>query len=197
MAQVAASLLKHRGEMTRAMQSQRGYSLNELLLTIAVAATVMGMAVPILTDVSEGSRFTASVRMVERELQSARLKAVTSNVSVRVRTNCPSAGYIRTVEVVGNPGIDSAANRCATTAYPFPPADNEMATRPNHDGPARVLPDGTTVGDMVLQFLPDGTVTQVVANAPQRIDGTVTLTVARNYKSKSVTINGAGKIQLQ
>jgi type II secretory pathway pseudopilin PulG len=196
MAQVASSLLKEEGEMTTAMRSERGYSLNELLLTVAVAATLMGMAVPLLSDVSEGSRFNASVRLVERELQSARLKAVTSNVTLRVRTNCPSAGYVRTVEVLGN-ALDSAANRCATAAYPFPPADTEMATRPNHDGPPRVLPEGTTVGDMVLQFTPDGTVQQVVANAPQRIDAPVTLTVQRNYKSKSVTINGAGKIQLQ
>jgi Tfp pilus assembly protein FimT len=196
-AQVAFSLLKEEGEMTTAMRSERGYSLNELLLTVAVAATLMGMAVPILTDVSEGSRFNASVRLVERELQSARLKAVTSNVALRVRTNCPSAGYIRTVEVVGNAAVDSAVNRCATNAYPFPPADTETATRPNHDGPPRVLPEGTTVSDMVLEFSPDGMVTQVVANAPQRIDAPVTVTVQRNYKSKSVTINGAGKIQLQ
>lgn len=182
--------------MRTTMRSERGYSLNELLLTVAVAATLMGMAVPILTDVSEGSRFNASVRMVERELQSARLKAVTSNVVLRVRTNCPSAGYVRIVEVLGT-AADQAGNRCSTTAYPFPAADNELATRPNHDGPARVLPQGTTVSDMVLQFSPDGTVMQVVANAPQRIDGTVTMTVQRNYKSKSVTINGAGKIQLQ
>jgi len=178
------------------MRSERGFSLNELLLTIAVAATLMAMAVPILSDVSEGSRFTASVRLVERELQSARLKAVSSNVTLRVRTNCPSAGYIRTVEVVGG-AVDSALNGCSAGAYPFPPGDTELATRPNHDGPTRVLLEGTSVTDMVLQFAPDGTVTEVVANTPQRITGTVTVTVARNYKSKSVTINGAGKIQLQ
>lgn len=183
--------------MNRAMQSERGFSLNELLLTIAVAATLMAMAVPVLTDVTEGSKFNAAVRMVERELQSARLKAVTNNTVLRVRTNCPSAGYVRTVEVVGNAAVDTAANRCATAAYPFPPADAELTTRPNHDGPPRVLPAGTTVGDMVLQFAPDGTVSQVVSNVPQRIDTPVSLTVQRNYKSKSVTINGAGKIQLQ
>lgn len=182
--------------MTTAMRSERGYSLNELMLTVAVAATLMAMAVPIMTDVSEGSRFNASVRMVERELQSARLKAVTSNVVLRVRTNCPSAGYVRTVEVLGT-AADSNPNRCSAAAYPFPPADTEMATRPNHDGPARVLTEGTVVSDMVLQFAPDGTVMEVVANTPQRIDGSVSLTVARNSKSKSVTINGAGKVQLQ
>ena len=177
-------------------RSDRGFSINELMLTVAVAATLMAIAVPILTDVGEGARFNASVRMVERELQSARLKAVNANTVLRVRTNCPSAGYIRTVEVVGNAVVDTAIDRCDAGRYPYPPADTEMTTRPNHDGPVRVLPDGTAVGNIVLQFSPDGTVTQVVANAPQRIDGDVSLTVSRNYKSKSVTINGAGKIQL-
>jgi type II secretory pathway pseudopilin PulG len=189
-------LLNEEPEMTTTMRSERGYSLNELMLTVAVAATLMAMAVPILTDVSEGSRFNASVRMVERELQSARLKAVNANVVLRVRTNCPSAGYVRTVEVLGT-AADTNPNRCSAAAYPFPPADTELATRPNHDGPARVLPEGTAVNDMVLQFSPDGTVMQVVAGAPQRIDGSVTVTVSRYTKSKAVTINGAGKVQLQ
>jgi prepilin-type N-terminal cleavage/methylation domain-containing protein len=179
------------------MRSDRGFTLNELLLTVAVAATLMAMAVPVLTDVTEGSKFNAAVRMVERELQSARLKAVTNNTVLRVRTNCPSAGYVRTVEVVGNPAVDNAANRCQTNNYPFPPADTEITTRPNHDGPPRVLPQGATVTDLVVEFQPDGTAMQVVANAPQRIDGFATLTVQRSYKSKSVTINAAGKIQLQ
>lgn len=182
--------------MKTSMRSESGFSINELMLTVAVAATLMAIAVPILTDVSEGARFNASVRMVERELQSARLKAVNANTVLRVRTNCPSAGFMRTVEVVGNAGVDGAVNRCDTGAYPYPPADTEITTRPNHDGPVRVLPEGTVVGDIVLQFSPDGTVSQVVANVPQAITADVSLTVSRNYKYKSVTINGAGKIQL-
>src|ERR671918_360200 len=64
---VATSLLKHIREMNTSMRSDRGFSINELMLTVAVAATLMAIAVPILTDVGEGARFNASVRMVERE----------------------------------------------------------------------------------------------------------------------------------
>ena len=38
---------------------------------------------------------------LEREFQSARLRAVIANRSLRVRLNCPAAGYYRTVEVLG------------------------------------------------------------------------------------------------
>ena len=175
--------------------SERGFSLNELMLVVAVAATMMTVAVPVMTDVAESSKLGNSARGIERELQSARLKAVTTNRILRVRLNCPVAGYYRTVEYL-NSAADSAANRCLVTAYPFP-ADNDLMTRPNYDGPLRELPVGSTVGTDVLEFHPDGTAVQVVANAPQAISTQVTITVTRRSKTKAITVNGAGKIQLQ
>jgi hypothetical protein len=49
----------------------------------------------------------------------------------------------------------------------------------------------------VLEFHPDGSAYEVVGNVPQRIANVVTVTVTRMNKSKRITINGAGKIQLQ
>ena len=176
-------------------RSERGFSLNELLMTIAVAGTLMVVAVPVFSDVSESTKLNGAARELERELQSARLKAVTSNRILRVRLNCPSAGYYRTVEYL-NTAADSATNRCLLSAYPFP-ADNDLMTRPNYDGPVRILPSGATVTTDALEFHPDGTAQRVVSNVAQTITTPVTLTVTRNSKSKAMTINGAGKIQLQ
>ncbi|MCA1560822.1 MAG: GspH/FimT family pseudopilin [Acidobacteria bacterium] len=173
--------------------SDRGFSLTELMLTVATAATLMAVTVPILTDVTEGSKLNAAARELERELQSARLKAVSANRILRVRLNCPATGYYRTVELL-NTTADAATNRCLLTAYPFP-ADTDVMTRPNHDGPVRTLPSGATVASSVLEFRPDGTAYNVVTNVAQTIATPVTLTVTRNNKSKSMTINGAGKIQ--
>jgi hypothetical protein len=60
------------------------------------------------------------------------LKAVSSNRVIRVRLNCRT-GYIRSVEVLGTAadGIEPLL----TTAYPFPPPDDDIMTRPNFDGP--------------------------------------------------------------
>jgi len=111
--------------------------------------------------------------------------------------NCPANGYIRSVEVLGT-GADNATNRCVTTTYPFPPPDNDIMTRPNFDGPVRVLPDGAAVSSKVLQFSPDGTAMEVVAGVPTSIAGApVSVTITRDSKSRTVTVNNAGKIQLQ
>ena len=133
--------------------------------------------------------------MVERELQDARMRAVKANRALRVRTNCPAVGYIRTVEVLDT-AADSAANRCLQAAYPFPADDNVM-TRPNYDGPVRPIPNNASVTTATYQFHPDGTVFSVVANVPTRMAAEQTVTVTRSSKSRSVKINGAGKIQLQ
>lgn len=181
--------------MRSARLSDRGFSLTELMLTVTVAATLMAITVPVLTDVTEGSKLNAAARELERELQGARLRAVSANRILRVRLNCPATGYYRTVELL-NTTADTATNRCVPSAYPFP-ADTDVMTRPNHDGPVRTLPNGATVATSVLEFHPDGTAYYVVTNVAQTIATPVTLTVTRNNKSKSMTINGAGKIQYQ
>lgn len=175
--------------------AERGFSLTELMLTIAVASTLLVVAVPVFSDVSDGTKLNGAARELERELQGARLKAVTSNRILRVRLNCPGAGYYRTVEYL-NASADVATNRCVLSAYPFP-ADNDLMTRPNYDGPLRILPNGATVSTDVLEFHPDGTAQRVVSNVPQTITTPVTVTVTHKNKSKAMTINGAGKIQMQ
>lgn len=177
-------------------RSERGFSLIELMMVVALAGTLMVVAVPVLTDLSENSKLGTATREVERELQSARLKAVSTNRSLRVRLNCPAAGYFRTVEVLGT-SADATTARCLLTGYPYPAADTNQMTRPNHDGPLRILPHGATVTGSTLEFRPDGTVLEVVSGAAQLISTAVTTTVTRKDQSRVVTINGAGRIQLQ
>jgi prepilin-type N-terminal cleavage/methylation domain-containing protein len=173
-----------------------GFTLTELMLTVAVLGTITAIALPVMTDITAATKLNEAARTVEREFQSARLKAVSSNRVLRVRTNCPSAGYIRTVELLGT-AVDSATNRCLQSVYPFPAPDTEITTRPNLDGPVRTIPNSATVDNIVLQFSPDGTVTNVVSNVPTVIASPVTVTVTRQGKSKSMTVNSIGKIQLQ
>jgi type IV fimbrial biogenesis protein FimT len=176
-------------------ENARGFTLIELMMTVALAATLLAIGVPVMLDVTESSKLTGAAREVERELQSARLRAVANNRSLRVRLNCPATGYYRTVEVLGT-AADNATNRCLLSAYPFP-ADNDVITRPNFDGPVRVLPNMATVTDAALEFRADGTAFNVVANVAQPLAAPLTITVTRKGKTKAMTVNGVGKIQYQ
>ena len=120
-----------------------GFSLIELLVATALIAIISAMAVPIMTNAADSIRLGQATRQVERELQTARLAAVSANQPMRLRFDCPAARQFRIVELVGTPSIpaaaDSAANRCGLGTYPYPAADSNPLTRPNHDGPLREM----------------------------------------------------------
>jgi len=153
-------------------------------------------------------RLGMSLRDVERELQFAKLKAVSTNRPMRVRFDCPSAGKLRVVEVIGTSALpdandaDAITNRCSETAYPYSPtgADRSRLTRPNNDGPVRTLFSGTTfTAKQTLEFWPNGTVhtpCQAACSTSGTQIGTVTLTLKRKTKTKNITVNGLGKILL-
>ena len=192
-----ATLLLIQGiPMFSGSRNDRGFTVTEMLMVVAMIAVLAVIALPVMKDLTQSIKLNEAARLVEREMQDARLKAVSSNRVIRVRLNCPATGYIRSVEVLGT-AADSASNRCLTTAYPFPPADNDIMTRPNFDGPVRTLPLGATVSNEILQFSPDGTAATVISGVPTSIATPVTVTISRDGKSKTVTVNNAGKIQLQ
>ena len=190
------------------LTSAAGFTLVDILATLAIIGTVSAMAVPQVIDAVDSMRLGMSLRDVERELQFARLKAVSTNRPMRVRFDCPSAGKIRAVELIGTPAVpdandaDAVLNRCSETAYPYLPTggDHSRLTRPNNDGPVRTLYPGTTfTAKQTLEFWPNGTVhnaCQANCDAGPAQIATVTLTLSRKGKTKNITVNGFGKILL-
>jgi prepilin-type N-terminal cleavage/methylation domain-containing protein len=174
----------------------RGFSLTELMLVVAVGATLMAIAVPVFTSISDATKLSNAAQAVERELQTARMRAVSSNTSLRVRTNCPQAGYYRIIERLGT-SADGNLSRCSLSSYPWPAADTDLATEPNYDGPVRQMLNDAAVSDGWLEFRPDGTAWQVVSGTAAAITTPVAITVTRNGQSKSITVNELGKVLLQ
>jgi type II secretory pathway pseudopilin PulG len=185
--------------------SAAGFTLVDTLLTATFLGIVAATAVPAVMDVSDSLRLGQGAREVERELQTARLRAVGTNRPIRVRFNCPAAGEYRMVELIGTPttpaAADGALNRCVQGDYPYPPADQNPITVPNHDGPTRRLPVSVTFGAIkTLEFWPDGSVHADTGGGnpwPVLTTTGTAITVVKKTETKSITVNGLGKIQIQ
>jgi Tfp pilus assembly protein FimT len=160
---------------------------------------IAGMAVPQFNNLIESQRARTAARVVERELQSARLKAVSASRPLRVRFNCPAAGQLRTLEVTGIATTDNAANRCDPVAFPTPGPNDGLRATPALDSPVAYLPDGTTVTGTALgiEFGPKGTVHLAdTSGNPTVINGDLVITVTRNGYSRTVTVNALGRVRL-
>jgi prepilin-type N-terminal cleavage/methylation domain-containing protein len=194
----------------------RGFSFPEIVLALALVAIVGAIGVPAITNMLPSMRVGMSARAVERQLQMARLKAVSTNRTIRVRFNCPGAGQYRMVELIGTPGIPAAddddgaaATRCGYAKYPYPDAETGVFDIPNHDGPIQMLDrDVAFVAVDTIEFRPNGTAhidqgsgdpwDPIPENAPVRIqvkrtDGS---DVAQEESLKTIEVNGLGRIRI-
>jgi Tfp pilus assembly protein FimT len=112
---------------------EAGFSVIEVTVVAGVAMITMGLAAPSITSAIDSYKFNSEVQTVAATIRSARYKAVSNNVTLRLRFNCPATGQMRLVEVTGDSAIDTATDRCDTAAYPYP--SNPDAAAPNNDGP--------------------------------------------------------------
>ena len=191
----------------RHLGSALGFSIVDMLATMAVIVTVAAIAAPQAVNMVDSMRLGMAERDVERELQFARLKAVSTSRPMRVRFDCPTVGKLRVVEVIGTPAVpdandaDTYTNRCNETLFPYSPtgADQSRLTRPNNDGPIRLLqPQTTFTAKKTLEFWADGSVHADLnggANPWPNIGSAgVTITLSRKGRTKNITVNGLGKI---
>lgn len=114
-----------------------GFTLLELIVAIAIASVVMGIAIPSFLSWMPTLRLSSGARQVAMDLQVARMKAISQNVKYRL-------------------------NFVTATSYTFEKdADNNgVFDSPAESGPFS-LPDGITVtatGALASEFQPRGTV---------------------------------------
>jgi prepilin-type N-terminal cleavage/methylation domain-containing protein len=192
--------------MGKIVRSTLGFTIIELLVTVALIGIVAGMAVPLMTNAVDAIKLGEATREVERELQHARFTAVSANQPMRMRFDCPAAGNYRIIELVGTPSVpvaaDVAANRCSLANYPYPAdTDKNPLTRPNKDGPLRYLdPKVTFTTAATIEFWPDGSAHMAsgATNPWPPIAGAgYTVVLTKGTKTKSILVNGVGKIQIQ
>ena len=185
--------------MRRAARSDAGFTLIELLIVSMLALAVSAIAAPAFSSFRESQRARNAARLVERELQTARLKAVTASRALRVRFDCPVPGQFRVLEVTGVATTDDSASRCDPLAFPFPGPNDSLRATPSLDSPVFHLPDDTTVTGAIRQFEfdPRGQVFAVSGTGDATALGAdATLTITRHGWTNTVTINALGRIKL-
>ena len=175
----------------------------DMVAVMGLISVLAAIAIPTIQRIGDSIALGQSQRLVVSTLQQARLKAVTANRIMRVRFNCPAAGQMRMLELIGTPTApsteDVASNRCSNTAYPYPAADYNPVTLPNQDGPvvrinSNVMFDTTET----IEFRPSGTAWSVngdgTSSAPLAGAG-ASITVRKGSVVKAVTVNALGRVQ--
>ena len=183
---------------------ERGFTLIEVMMMSALIVIISGIGVALMRNVADGIKLGQAARQVERELQTARLKAVSANQPMWVRFDCPVAKQYRMVELVGTPSVpaaaDAAVSRCSQSTFPFPAPDTNILTRPNHDGPLRQIDASVTFQQATtIEFWPDGTAHMDVGGTnpwPTIVSPGTNIILARNGRTKTIVVNSVGKIQL-
>jgi Tfp pilus assembly protein FimT len=188
------------------MHSQRGVSLIDMLVVVSLIGIIMAITVPNLLASLDAVRLGQAARGVEREMQVAKSRAVGKGRAMRVRFNCPAAGQYRITELLGTVSVptpaDAAANRCDPTVYPYPAADANPTTLPNHDGPVQQLDSSVTFDlSQTIEFWSDGTAHYPAGGAaspwPMIPVAGIQIGLVRKGVTATITVNGLGKIQLQ
>lgn len=183
------------------MHDDRGFSAVELLVVIAVFFVIAAVATPAFMNVVDGMRLGQAAREVERELQDGRLRAVSTNRRIRVRTNCPVAGQYRIVQVTGT-AADTDPLRCDDRNYPYN-ASNQNPVTKLQDGQLKRLYSGVSVAfespttAVGIEFHSNGAAFTVDSGGAT---GTITtpaiVRLTKGTNIRRITINGLGKIQL-
>jgi prepilin-type N-terminal cleavage/methylation domain-containing protein len=188
----------------RLRSSERGFSLIDMMAVVAIIGIVSAIALPSMLGAMERVRLGQSAREVERELQTAKSRAVVKGRAMRVHFDCPEDGTYRTVELIGTTSApaaaDSAANRCTEASYPFPAADDDLVTLPNLDGPMRRLdPTVSFSAAQTIEFRANGTAFYDAGAGDYDLIPVagIAITLERNGVTSTITVNGLGKVERQ
>jgi prepilin-type N-terminal cleavage/methylation domain-containing protein len=184
--------------------NQRGFTLVDMLAVVVILVTASAIALPSMISAMDRAKLPQAAREVERELQTAKSRAVIKGRAMRVRFNCPSAGEYRMVELLGTTSVplaaDSAVDRCSPTLYPYPAGDSDPVTTPNLDGPVRTIDSTIVFGNTeVIEFRANGTAWYEAG--PGDFDlipvAGIQITLVRDSLTETITVNGLGKVSLQ
>ena len=156
--------------MTYRRFAPRGFTLTELLLTIAVAATLTGIAVPLTSSTVEAVRAAGAARHLAARIAMVRIDAVRRSTTLALRFEAEGADYfytshadmngngVRTTEIASGVDATLTSPERLRTSYPgvvfgllpgIPDLDGVQGNR-----------DGVRIGTArILSLTPNGSAT--------------------------------------
>jgi prepilin-type N-terminal cleavage/methylation domain-containing protein len=159
------------------MGSNRGFTVLELLMVVAVIGVLAAFAIPAMNNALQRNRVFTTSELVAAQIRETRLSALTRNSTFRVNLGCFGGRAMRMLSVTGDSSIDDAANRCGMT-------------RPN-DGPPVYFPEGVQINgpSPVLEINNRGQVTPLAGTMP------ATISVSYGSHTRTVVVTGTGRVQ--
>ena len=97
------------------MRSDRGFTLIEILVVVALIGILAAIGLPVLTESTNRNAVWTASEQIGSQIRQARLKAVTRNQPFRVTFDCPAVGQYRVLAFQDDPLIDDAVDRCSQT----------------------------------------------------------------------------------
>ncbi|RYV01122.1 methylation site containing protein [Shewanella sp. OPT22] len=166
------------------MPSIKGFTLVELMVTIAVASILLVIGAPSLTSLYETTRADQSIRKVQTIIAYARNQAISYNQVINL---CPQANNV-------------CGNDWKAGIQVFRPAQGGQAVAQLRYIEAFNDSDLIKFGFNQLQFTPDGRVSFLANGAASADTFSATLSYCpsdkNNEHSQSITINSGGGTQI-
>jgi prepilin-type N-terminal cleavage/methylation domain-containing protein len=160
------------------MRSASGFTLFELLVVMALITILSAIAIPTLMSGTERNDVWTASERIGSQIRQARLKAISRNMSFRVRFDCPAAGQFRVLAVTGT-ALDIAGDRCDQTV--------------DYDSGIYTMPPNTSYGDdpPLLTVNSRG-----IYSSDKGIPSTITVSHG-NGSSRSLTMSATGQISFE
>jgi len=142
------------------MRGARGFTLIELMVTIAIAAILLAVVVPSFSDLLARRRLEGMANELSADLQYARTEAVSRRLPVRLSTLVGGTGYTVVADPTGTPltlktvTLTDGVSVTASTTMTFTPL--------------RGLPNETTVSIDVASTRTAGTL-RLISNFMGRV----------------------------
>ena len=162
------------------MRSERGYTLFEILIVVALIGIVSAISVPVFIESNARNALWTGAEQIGAGIRSARFKAISQNTAHRVAFNCPAANELRVLILTGDPDIDDPDEigaRCGDT-YEGDSGIIEL--------PAGVAYDADAA--LYLEVSGRGIFTANGAAIP------LTVTVTQGAATRILTVSGTGQV---